>query len=245
MFEKVVPVNRERHARSKIREITGFGFASNFHIAYLTMHEFARASAVYPIVFVEDKEKDAFRPVTLLGLDAGENLFVGEGGKWEASYIPAIIRRYPFALANTGTEGQFTICIDEGSDLVSLDDKNGEGSPLFDEKGEPTQVIENVKRYLSELQQMDQITLEFAKTMAELNMFTPLQMRVRDGDREKNIAGCWVVNEERLNNLSNDKFLELRAKRYLPAIYAQLMSLAQIERLMQLKEKRPATLKAA
>ena len=241
MFEKVVPVNRERHARSKIREITGFGFASNFHIAYLTMHEFARAAAVYPIVFVEDKEKDAFRPVTLLGLDAGENLFVGEAGKWEASYIPAIIRRYPFALANTGTEGQFTICIDEGSDLVS----ETEGSALFDEKGEPTQVIENVKRYLSELQQMDQITLEFAKTMAELNMFTPLQVRVRDGDHEKNIAGCWVVNEERLNKLSNDKFLELRVKRYLPAIYAQLMSLAQIERLMKLKEKRPPAVRAA
>ncbi len=241
MFEKVVPVNRERHARSKVREITGFGFAANFHIAYLTMHEFARAAAVYPIVFVEDKEKDAFRPVTLLGLDAGENLFVGEAGKWEASYIPAIIRRYPFALANTGTEGQYTICIDEGSDLVS----ETEGSALFDDKGEPTQVIENVKRYLSELQQMDKITLEFAKTLAELNMFTPLQLRVRDGKREKNIAGCWVVNEERLNNLSNDKFLELRAKRYLPAIYAQLMSLAQIERLMQLKEKRPTALKAA
>ena len=241
MFEKVVPVNRERHARSKIREITGFGFASSFHIAYLTMHEFARAAAVYPIVFVEDKEKDAFRPVTLLGLDAGENLFVGEAGKWEASYIPAIIRRYPFALANTGTEGQFTICIDEGSDLVS----ETEGSALFDEKGEPTQVIENVKRYLSELQQMDQITLEFAKTMAELNMFTPLQVRVRDGDREKNIAGCWVVNEERLNKLSNDKFLELRVKRYLPAIYAQLMSLAQIERLMKLKEKRSPAVRAA
>ena len=69
------------------------------------MHEFARAAAVYPIVFVEDKTKDAFRPVTLLGLDAGENLFVSESGKWEASYIPAIIRRYPFALANTGTTG--------------------------------------------------------------------------------------------------------------------------------------------
>jgi len=241
MFEKVVPVNRERHAKTKIREITGFGFAANFHIAYLTMHEFARAAAVYPIVFVEDKEKDAFRPVTLLGLDAGENLFVGEAGKWEASYIPAIIRRYPFALANTGTEGQFTICIDEGSELVSTT----EGAAMFDEKGEPTQVIENVKRYLSELQQMDQITHEFAKTLAELNMFTPLQMRVRDGDREKNIAGCWVVNEERLNNLSNDKFLELRAKRYLPAIYAQLMSLAQIERLMQLKDKRLPAAKAA
>lgn len=245
MFEKVVPVNRERHARTRIKEITGFGFAKDFHIAYLTMHEFARAAAVYPIVFVEDKEKDAFRPVTLLGLDAGENLFVSDAGKWEASYIPAIIRRYPFALAGSGTEGHFTICLDEGSSLVSVDGKDGEGSPLFDDKGEPTQVIENVKRYLAELQQMDQITLEFSKTLAELNMFTPLQMRVREGDREKNIAGCWVVNEERLNNLSNDKFLELRTKRFLPAIYAQLMSLAQIERLMQLKDKRLAPAKAA
>ena len=89
MFEKVVPVNRDRHAGKKIREITSFGFASKFHIAYVTMHEFARAAAVYPIVFLEDKEKDEFRPVALLGLDAGENLFVGEAGKWDASYVPA------------------------------------------------------------------------------------------------------------------------------------------------------------
>jgi SapC len=54
----------------------------------------------------------------------------------------------------------------------------------------------------------------------------------------KNIAGCYVINEERLNNLSDERFLELRTKRYLPAIYAQLISLAQIERLMTLKEKR-------
>ena len=233
MFEKVVPVNRDRHAGKKIREITSFVFASKFHIAYVTMHEFARAAAVYPIVFLEDKEKDEFRPVALLGLDAGENLFVGEAGKWEASYVPAIIRRYPFALANTDKEGQFTICIDEGSELVS----DTEGAAMFDDKGEPTQVIENVKRYLSELQQMDALTREFAKFLAENNMFTPLNMRVRDNGGVKNIAGCYVINEERLNNLSDDRFLEMRKKRYLPAIYAQLISLAQIERLMTLKEK--------
>jgi SapC len=234
MFEKVVPVNRERHAKTRIREIQGFGFAAKFHIAYVTMHEFSRAAAVYPIVFVEDK--DSFRPVALLGLDAGENLFVGADGKWGAAYVPAIIRRYPFALAGTGNEGQYTICLDEGSDLVSTTD----GSPLFDDKGEPTQVIENVKRYLSELQQMDQLTQQFAAWLKENNMFTPLNMRVRDQDKVKNIAGCYVVNEERLNNLSDEKFLELRSKRFLPAIYAQLMSLAQVERLMTLKDKRHA-----
>lgn len=233
MFEKVVPVNRDRHASTKIREITSFGFASKFHIAYVTMHEFVRAAAVYPIVFLEDQEKDGFRPVALLGLDTGENLFVGETGKWEATYVPAIIRRYPFALANTDQEGQFTICIDEGSELVS----DIEGAAMFDHNGQPTQVIENVKRYLSELQQMDALTHEFTKFLAENNMFTPLNMRVRDNDRVKNIAGCYVINEERLNHLSDDRFLELRKKRYLPPIYAQLISLAQIERLMTLKEK--------
>lgn len=241
MFEQVVPVNRDRHAGKRIKDISSFAFASRFHVAYVTMHEFARAAAVYPLVFVEDKQKDEFRPVALLGLDAGENLFVGAAGKWEASYVPAIIRRYPFALAGTGEEGRFTICIDEASDLVS----DTEGQPLFDEKGEPTAVIDNVKRYLGELQQMDLLTREFTQYLTAHNMLTPLNMRVRDHDKVKNISGCYVVNEERLNNLSDERFLELRAKRFLPAIYAQLISLAQIERLVTLKDKVHAQAAAA
>ena len=236
MFQKLVPVNLERHAKTKIKQVEGFSFAGGFHIASVMMHEFARAAAIYPIVFIEDKQLDEFRPVVLLGLDANENLFVGKDGKWQASYVPAIIRRYPFALARTDKEGQFTVCIDEGSALVSTE----EGNALFNEQGEPTQVIENVKRYLGELQQMDGISNAFSKFLKEHNMFTPLNMRVRDNDRVKNITGCYVINEERLNNLSEELFKEMREKRYLPAIYAQLISLAQIDRLTMLKDERAA-----
>ena len=42
-----------------------------------------------------NKIKDEFRPVALMGLNAGENLFVAADGKWQSSYVPAIIRRYP------------------------------------------------------------------------------------------------------------------------------------------------------
>ena len=234
MFSQLVPVNTERHAGKKIKQIEGFAFASQFHIASVMVHEFARASALYPIVFLEDKEKDEFRPVALLGLDAGENLFVDADGKWQGSYIPAIIRRYPFALAASGEEGQFTVCIDEGSNLV--DDK--EGLPLFNEKGEPAEVLENVKRYLGELQQMDAFTSEFSKYFATNNMFTPLNLRVNQSGQVKNISGCYVINEERLNNLSDERFLELRSRQYLPAIYSHLSSLAQIERLVTLKDSR-------
>ncbi len=240
MFEKLVPVNKERHAHTKIKQIDGFGFASKFHIASVMTHEFARACSAYPIVFLEDKEKDEFRPVVLLGLNAGENLFVGVDDKWRVAYVPAIIRRYPFALASTEQEGQFTVCIDEASTLVG----NEEGVALFSEAGEPSEAIENVKRYLGELQQMDVFTRAFCKYLAENNLFTPLNMRVRQVDQVKNISGCYVINEERLTNLSNDRFLELREKQYLPAVYSHLVSLAQIERLMTLQDERQTAIKA-
>ncbi len=239
MFQKVVPVNKERHASKKVKEITGFEFASKFHIAYVTMQEFARAASIFPIVFLEDKDKDEFRPVVLLGLNAGDNLFVDAKGKWQASYVPAIIRRYPFALTPSGQDGQYVVCIDEESSLVN----DTEGAALFDEKGEPTQVIENVKRYLAELQQMDTLTRDFCKFLAENNMFTPLNMRVRDNEKVKNISGCYVINEERLNNISDERFLEIKNKRYLPALYAHLISLAQTERLVKLQDEKTAAAK--
>lgn len=241
MFKFLVPVNKARHEGKKIKQVEGFGFAADFHIASIMVHEFARAASLYPVVFLEDKEQDSFRPVVLMGMDAGENLFVGADGKWQASYVPAIIRRYPFALASAGEEGKFTVCIDEGSDLISDTD----GLPLFNEQGEPAEALENVKRYLGELQQMDALTNEFCKYMVAHNMLTPLNMRVQQADQVKNINGCYVINEERLNGLSVDGFMELRDKRYLPAVYAHLLSLAQIERLMTLKDERLAKLASA
>lgn len=238
MYQQVVPVNKERHANKKVLVTSDFRFASKFHVAYVTVHEFVRAASVYPILFLEDKENDTFRPVALMGLAAGENLFVDAEGKWSASYIPAIIRRYPFALSKSKEADSYIVCVDEASDLLS----DTEGAPLFDAQGNPTQVIENVKRYLGELQQMDQMTQGFSKFLVQNNLLTPLSMRVNAADQVRNITGCYVINEERLNNFSGNKFLEVRDLGYLPAMFAHLISLSQIERLASLKKPAaPAT----
>jgi hypothetical protein len=232
MFEKVVPINKERHARTRVRLSSDFRFAAQFHLAYLTMAEFVRAGSTYPVVFLEDAANNEFRPVALLGLELGENLFVDAQGQWSAAYIPAIIRRYPFALSKAEDADRYVVCVDEASDLLS----ETEGSALFDEQGNPTQVIENVKSYLGELQQMDQLTRDFVQYLVQNNLLTPLNLRVNAGDQIKNITGAYVINEERLNNFSDEKFQEIRHKRYLPAIYAHLLSLPQIERLVSLKK---------
>lgn len=233
MFKQVVPITLERHRNLRVKGIENFEFVKNINMASIMVHEFSRAASIYPIVFVEDKQKDQFKPVVLLGLEEGENLFV-QGDKWQASYIPAIIRRYPFALAKTGEEGRFMVCIDEQSDLVN----EKEGQALFNEKGEPNEIMERVKRYLAELQQMDKFTEDFCAYLAQRNMFTPLNMRVRIGNELRNITGAYVVNEERLNSLSDETFLEMRTKKYVPVVYAHLSSLSQIERLLSFKDKK-------
>ena len=233
MFKSIIPITKERHLNKKIKVLNNFNFIKDVHIASIMVHEFSRASSVYPIVFLEDSSKDEFKPVVLTGLEEGENLFV-DGDKWNASYIPAIVRRYPFALAKTNEDGKYTICIDEESEFVNEE----EGQELFNEKGEAGEVIEKVKQYLTELQQMEQFTSEFCSFMSKNNMFTPLNMKVRVGNEVKNISGAYVINEERFNMLSDEKFLDLRAKKYIPVIYAHLSSLAQVERLVTFKDKR-------
>lgn len=232
MFKKIVPITLNNHKDVKVKQIDNFNFVSDIHLASAMVHEFSRAAATYPIVFLEDKANDKFRPVVMLGLEAGENLFVQEG-KWKASYIPAIVRRYPFALSKTGDEDRYVICIDEDSEFVNKE----EGQAIFKEDGTADEVMDRVKKYLTELQQMDMFTDKFCEDMKSENMFTPLNMKVRVGDEIKNVGGAYVINEERFNDLNNEKFIALREKKYIPIIYSHLSSLAQIERLLTFKDK--------
>jgi len=234
IFKKIMPLQQERHGQLKLKPNNSFTFAAGTHVAGVMANEFFQLASTYPIVFVEEPKQDEFRPVALLGLEPGQNLFVDGNGKWEAAYIPAIVRRYPFVLARTNEEGRYTVCIDEESGFFSEED----GRPLFTDDGQPAEVLERVKRYLSGLQQMEQLTKEFCHTLKEHNLFAPLNMRVRKADAVQNITGAYAVNEQRLEALKDETFLDLRKQKMLPMAYSHLISLAQIERLLQLRDQK-------
>ena len=231
MFEKVVPIIFEKHKNVKIKPITNFDFVKKVNMGSVMVHEFSKVAPTYPIIFLEDPEKDNFKPVALFGLEAEENLFIKDD-KWQAAYIPAIIRRYPFVLAGAPDSDRYTVCLDEASEFVNEE----EGQALFDEDGKPSEAMEKVKQYLQELQQMELFTNEFVRYLSEKNLFTPMNMNLRVGKEVKNVTGAYIVNEERINNLSDETFLEMRVKRYLPVIYAHLGSLGQMERLVGFKD---------
>ena len=98
-YERPVLLDRERHRRRRVQPAGGFAFARRAHSLVLAAAEFNEACKEYAIVFTRSPAGKVV-PVAMLGLRAGDNLFVGEDGRWDARYVPAFVRRYPFVLAN-------------------------------------------------------------------------------------------------------------------------------------------------
>src|SRR5690606_23806240 len=99
-FKNVVPLNRDRHRRLKLRMDGRATFAAGTHFVPLAAVELYEAARDYPIVFTGSEDAS---PVAILGLRAGENLFIDANGRWaNGTYVPAFVRRYPFILSRGG-----------------------------------------------------------------------------------------------------------------------------------------------
>ena len=97
-YSKPEPLAKELHSNLGVKRMDGpFAFAKAGHAIPLTVGEFPLAAVTGPIIFVGDEKL----PIAVMGLNAGENMFVKDDGTFESGiYIPAYVRRYPFVFAN-------------------------------------------------------------------------------------------------------------------------------------------------
>ena len=230
-YKKVVPLNKEKHSKLFIEPIEGYGFAKSTNSLYIAAVEFGKVSREYPIVFGHDAAGELF-PVVLLGLKNNENLFVDDEGKWDAQYIPAYARRYPFILANqdAGEEQQFAVCIDESYPGFNT---AKEGQALFDDKGEQAPVLKQAVDFLQDYQQHVLLTGQFCKNINELDILEPMQANIemKSGDK-MSLGGFQCVNREKLAALKPGKLADLVKTGQMELIYAHLFSLANVANLM-------------
>ncbi|MBF0380704.1 MAG: SapC family protein [Magnetococcales bacterium] len=228
-YDKPVPLNKDAHRDLKIGpNEAGFSFAKNTNSVLLSGMEFVHAAKEYPIIFIN--AGNSILPVALLGFRTDENLFVDDDGKWDAKYIPAFVRRYPFILAEapTGNEDQnkeMTVCIDE--DFPGLN--NEEGSPLFDEDGNQTELLDNAITFLQEYQSQYQRTEIFVNRLKELELLTAYTANAEFANGEKiSMAGLMVIDEKKLVELEKKKAMELFRSGELSWVYAHLLSLSNM-----------------
>ncbi len=233
-YKKPVPLNKTDHKDKKISSAgRTFSFAAKTNSVILAGVEFSEAAKEYPIVFAQAGE--SIVPVALLGLRNEENLFVDAEGQWDARYIPAFVRRYPFVLAETGQEGQRAVCIDEAYEGFN----DAEGEPLF-EGDETTPILKQAIDFLEEYQNQYRRTEAFLTRLRENDLLMSLNAKIDMVDGQQfGLTGLMAIDERKLLQLDDASALALFRSGELSWVYCHLMSLGCMGKLVDRVAGRP------
>lgn len=224
-YKEPMPLDAKAHAKLALKSNFGFGFTEGVNAVPVNLIEMPQICHFYPIAFSPD---DNATPVAIMGLRNGENLFLQSDGGWAEAYIPAYIRRYPFIFSEVPDTDQLTLCVDNDPTVVGDDGD----TKFFDDEGKPTEIANNALEFCKSYHAAAQQTLEFSKTLIKHDLLVDREAQINvAGDQRINFSGFKIIDEEKFGKLSDDVFLEMRSKGWLPFIYAHLFSGSQWQRL--------------
>lgn len=227
---KLEPINNEQHKNLKVAAKRSLKHAAGQHIVPITAPEFSQGATSYPIFIVKDPESNRYRSVAMLGLETGENLFLKDE-LWTGIYAPQSIGMVPFSLGlDPAKEKTLTACVDVDSEYVGEDKE----LPLFDEKGEPTDLYKGVEESLGRLYNNEVSTERFIQELADKELLEEIELVVslQSGEKKK-IVGIYTVSEKKLQSLSDEQVLDFHKRGLFVPMHSMLGSVGQIHRLAQ------------
>lgn len=204
--------------------------------------EFRNLQRHYPIVFLRHSQTRKVMAAALLGVEEGENLFLGDAG-WDVSYVPLNIQRQPFLVGFQDQEdfGQTVrepvVSIDRDSPRVSEE----RGEALFLEHGGSSEFLEHVSSLLKVLHEGSLHAEAFYETLDALDLLESfvLDVQLDDGEGHR-LAGFETINEDVLAKLEDEQVVDLARRGYLEAIYMVIASMSHLSDLLERKTRRLA-----
>ena len=234
LFASPVALDRVQHRAQRLHTPTvRFDRTAGMNSLFLAAVEFIDASRDYPIVFIEagqgDDGKREVAPVAVLGLTQGENLMLNDDGSWAARYVPALLRGYPIGLARTDAQN-YVVVIDEKAGALSAN----EGEALFNDKGEPTPMLEERRKFVEQLENEAQRTRLLGRTLQEQGLLQPMRFDATLPDGQQlSVEGFLTVDEKRFSELADDKLVQLHKSGILALIHAHQFSLGLMRGLVE------------
>jgi hypothetical protein len=235
MLNNPVALTSEKHRNTRVKQTPTIEHVKNSHLASVTVHEFIAAACEYPIAFIMGPNSDQLRPVVVWGVEPQTNLFV-ENDQWVGGYVPAAARCFPFVTSVQDVEGEkrIFIGIHEDSEVVNEE----EGERIFTESGEETEWFKKNIEFINNVTQRDELSLVFAKRLKDLGLIQALQISFKDPQgNDRKIDGLMAVDPKKLAELSDEEFLKLRKEGFIDGIYAHLLSLENINKLLARRYK--------
>lgn len=236
LYGNLVPLDREQHKHLRLQaELPTIERVAGLNSLFLAVVEFNDACKEYPIVFVRVGDAPAagtrptIAPLAVFGLKAGGNLFVKDG-QWTGNYLPAYLRRYPFAMARINNSEEIAVCFDEQWKGFS----QTEGQLLFAADGQPTEFTINAKNFLESFEREAERTRLICAQLQEFDLLQDMRFEATLPNGEKlDVDGFLAINEEKLAKLEDDKVLQLHRSGLLSLIEMHRVSLGNMSRLAQ------------
>ncbi|MCE4554691.1 SapC family protein [Pelomonas cellulosilytica] len=234
MYGELQPLDREVHKNLKLDVNKAVvGQVADQNSVFLTAVEFGDACKEYPVVFVRAGQpgpdgKAPIAPLAVLGLKPGSNLFV-DGDKWTGNYVPAYIRRYPFAMARIdgSREDSLAVCYD--AKWSGFNDASGEA--LFKD-GEPTEFLLNARTFLENFEQESERTRLICNLLVELDLLQDMRFEATlPGGEKIDVEGFLALDEKKYAELADDKVLQLHRNGLTALIEMHRLSMSNMNRL--------------
>ena len=221
IYESAIPMSAARHSKTSYETGRDYAFSAGVNAVPLAAIEFSAAAAEYAIVFVESGEE--VLPAAVLGIRPEQNLYLTSDSQWQAKYIPAFIRRYPFVLAASPDKKTLTLCVDETHPRLNQD---GRGERLFLEDGKPSAFTQQMLRFARQYQLHFERTRAFGRRLKELQVLESMRAQVTSAQGERlSVGGFMTVSRAKLRALSADALQTLAKTDELELLYLHLYSL--------------------
>ncbi|MBL8834574.1 MAG: SapC family protein [Rhodospirillales bacterium] len=215
-YRRPVALSRDAHGEKRYVAPAGFGYAAATNAVPLGAVEAESAARHYPIVFAA---ADPGGLIALLGVETGRNLFVDGSGDWRpGSYIPAYVRRYPFAFAQVGD--QLVLCVDEAADAIG-----DIGDPLFVD-GKPAPLVAQALAFSREFQVQADAAQAFAAACATAGLLADHRAEFALNDGRKIVLGGFrILDRAKFDTLPDAAFIDWRKRGWLALAYAHFQSM--------------------
>jgi hypothetical protein len=246
-YRRSVALDPALHRSKRVAPLVDFSIARDLHAVFITATEFPQAALEFPLLFVATGQNDStgramMSTIALLGMSVGENLQV-EGTRWNARYIPAYIRRYPFATASMPGATGLNVLVDDSWPGFS----DSAAEPLFDADDKPAPALLRAVDFLERFELEAERTRTFCARVVALDVLKEMKAEATLPNGQKlSVDGFHAIDEDKLHGLPDSIILELYRTGLLMLMQVHLLSLVNIRHLVNRKaEKMGATTLAA
>ena len=231
----VARLDNVQHAALRLRRGHGARFGEAVNQVAVFASEFAQVQREYPILFARTPE-GALQAVAILGFDRDENLFL-DGERWDAAYIPALLRRRPFTIG--AADGEPVVCVDVADARIATEGEDGE--PVFKSHGGNAPALEEALEALRTLQAGAGVAAAMTALFDELGLVEPVRLQVQfDEHTGVDFDGYLAVVPEKMALLDGAALKRLNSAGLLDVAVFAAASLGTMPRLVARKQRKLA-----